>query len=266
VGAWLLGTSVLGVGCGDATFKAGPGDAGAGGSSVDTPSVSGAGAGGRADGGGSSAGANAAGASGCDPNGAGDCACDLGHLVISVVRSRGPNGGADEFIELYNPTEAEVTLDSSWAIEGKNATSSASTAYNARWSGGGNVIAAHGHFLLVGTAYAQSPPGDEALSIGITDGASLRLMQNGSTIDAVCYYFDPTTQTALATSAFTCEGDPVSNLPHDDTSSSVSNGDVSIERAPGGDRGNCTDTGNNAADFSSSAPASPQNAASPLTP
>jgi hypothetical protein len=206
------------------------------------------------------------GAGGCDPTGTSACACGIGHLVISEVRSRGVLGALDEFVELYNPTAAAVTLDASWAIEGKNATSASSVAYSTRWLGGGGVIPAHGHFLIVGSSYAQNPPADEYLKVSITDAASLRLMQNGNTVDAVCYYFDQATLDSLMSSSFTCEGTPVSNLPHNDAAGDTGNVDVSIERAPGGSRGNCTDTGNNLTDFVSASPATPQDAASPLTP
>jgi hypothetical protein len=46
----------------------------------------------------------------------------------------------------------------------------------------------------------------------------------GTTIDAVCYAFDATSQMPFVTDAtYTCEGMPVSNLPHDNTASAASN-------------------------------------------
>jgi len=188
--------------------------------------------------------------------------CALGHVVISEVRSRGAGGASDEFIELFNATDVAVTLDSTWSIKGRSTTSSS---YTSRWTGTGLVVPAWGHFLIAGTAYTESPAADAALSTGITDASSLELVQAGTTVDAVCYYFDSTTLAAFD-ATYTCEGTPVSNLPHDNTTGGTSNSDASIERAPGGAGGNCTDTNDNAADFIHQAPATPQSTASAPTP
>jgi hypothetical protein len=190
--------------------------------------------------------------------------CTIGHLVISEIRSRGAGGAADEFVELYNPTAAPVTLDSTWKIEAR---SNSATSYTGRWTGTGKVIPAHGHFLIAGTGYVQSPAGDEALSTGITDATSLRLLQATTTVDAVCYAFNAASQMPFVTDAtYTCSGTPMSNLPHDNTTAGASNSDVSIERKPGGVGGNCTDTADNAADFAQQAPATPMSSQSPPTP
>jgi hypothetical protein len=65
---------------------------------------------------------------------------------------------------------------------------------------------------------------------------------------------------------YTCMGTPISNLPHNDGTSAASNSDVSLERKPGGAGGNCTDTGDNASDFTSQMPATPMNSQSAPTP
>jgi hypothetical protein len=191
----------------------------------------------------------------------GTCACD--RLVISEIRSRGAAGAADEFIELYNPTAAAVTLDNQWKLEGRSASGAS---YTTKWTGAGVVIPSKGHVLIVGTGYAQSPAADAALSAGITDAASVRLLYMGATVDSVCYYYNTSTLTSLQGAGFTCEGTPVTNLPHNDGTSIASNSDASIERKPGGALGNCTDAGDSATDFSNIAPAAPQNAASAPTP
>jgi len=187
--------------------------------------------------------------------------CSTTHLVISEIRSRGVAGGSDEFVELYNPTNAPVTLDASWTLEARANTA---TAYISRWAGSGKGIPARGHFLLASPGYTQTPAPDEMLSTGITDATSLRLMQSGSLVDAVCYGFDATTKMTFTTdTTFSCEGTPATN-PHDNTTGT--NLDISIERKPGGAGGNCTDTGDNDADFALTTPATPQNNASPPTP
>jgi hypothetical protein len=189
-------------------------------------------------------------------------ACAVSHMLISQIRSRGLGGGSDEFVELYNPTAGSVTLDASYTLTSRSTTSAKATT---RWTGAGELIPAHGHFLIAGTGYVQSPASDAPLSTGITDAASVALELAGSPIDAVCYFYDAKTLASFDPT-FECEGAPVSNLPHDNASTATSDADVSLERLPGGAAGNCTDTGDNAADFVSQIPADPRNAASSPTP
>jgi len=187
--------------------------------------------------------------------------CSTAHLVISEIRSRGAAGASDEFVELYNPTNAPVTVDASWTLEARSNTA---TAYSSRWAGSGIGIPAHGHFLLASTGYTQTPAPDEILSTGLTDATSLRLMHSGSLVDAVCFGFDATTKMSFTTdTTFICEGAPATN-PHNNATST--NVDTSIERKPGGASGNCIDTGDNDADFAQTTPATPQSSASPPTP
>jgi hypothetical protein len=178
------------------------------------------------------------------------------------VRTRGAAGASDEFVELFNASASPVTLDADWQIEGR---STSSGTYTKRWAGGGGTIPAFGHFLVVGSKYAQSPGKDDGLATGITDASSLKLMHSGQIVDAVCFGFDAKTMAAFA-AGYDCEGTPVSNQPHDDGAGSPSDSDASIERKPGGAAGNCTDTGDNASDFAARAPATPLNSQSPPTP
>jgi len=170
----------------------------------------------------------------------------------------------DEFVELWNPTDVAVALDASWILEGRSATA---PLYNTRWQGSaGMSIPAHGHFLLAGSTYAQLPALDDKLLSGITDATSLRLMQGTTVVDALCYSYSAATMMAFTGGTYTCEGAPVSNLPHNDGSGAASNVDASLERKPGGLGGSCADTGDNAADFAPRAPAGPESSQSPLTP
>jgi hypothetical protein len=181
--------------------------------------------------------------------------------VISEIRSRGAGGAGDEYVALWNPTASAVTLDTNWILEGR---SSSATAYNKRWTGTGKTIPARGHFLIAYTGYTQTPSADEALTSGITDATSLRLVQSGTTVDAVCYAFDAASALSFTSDAtYTCEGTPVTN-PHDNTI--ATNTDAAIARAPGGGAGSCTDSGDNAADFVMVMPGGPLSASSPPTP
>lgn len=182
--------------------------------------------------------------------------------MISEIRTRGAGGASDEFVELYNATGAPVTLDATWALEGRSAGGSM---YTTRWKGAGGVIPAYGHFLITGSSYVQMPAGDDMLSVSVTDAMSLRLVSGANIVDALCFYYDAVTQAAF-TIDYSCEGTTVSNLPHNNGPNGTSNSDVSLERKPGGAAGNCVDTNDTAADFLSTTPAYPQSTLSAPTP
>jgi hypothetical protein len=189
---------------------------------------------------------------------AGGSPCTLDHLVISEIRSRGLGGAADEFVELYNPTAAPVTLDSSWTLQSRG---SGAFTYATRFTGGGQIVPAHGHFLIAGPGYTQSPAPDIQLAAALTsDAGSVILVQDlVTTIDAVCFFYDSGSLAIITNilDPYVCEGMPVDN-PHDD--STGTNTDKSLERQPGGGLGNCTDTDDNASDFAIRSPATPENA------
>jgi hypothetical protein len=182
--------------------------------------------------------------------------------VISEIRSRGPGGAGDEFIELWNPTSTDVVLDDTWKLDARKP---GSNVYTTRWTGTGKTIPAHGHFLIGGTSYSGTPAYDEKFSSGVTDTTNVRLLSGTTTIDAVCFYSTAAAATDFD-ATFTCEGTPVSNAPHSDASGAASDVDASIERAPGGSGDNCTDTDDNAADFIAQSPSTPQSSTSAPTP
>src|SRR6185369_13598431 len=94
------------------------------------------------------------------------------------------------------------------------------------------------------------------LTAGIADEASIRLLYMGAVVDAVCYAYSPQTLATFMTDpSFTCEGMPATN-PHNN--SIDTNVDASIERNPGGGYGSCSDTGDNATDFTIRVPATPE--------
>jgi hypothetical protein len=193
---------------------------------------------------------------------AADAATGGGTIVISEIRSRGAAGAGDEFVELYNPGAAPVTLDSAWTLEARSNTAGT---YLSRWAGTGKTIPAHGHFLIASAGYTQAPAADEALSTGITDASSLRLQHGGVTVDAVCYAFDAASAMPFTTDAtYTCEGAPVATNPHNN--GTTTNTDASLERKPGGASGNGQDTNDTSADFAVLMPAAPQSSQSAPTP
>lgn len=197
----------------------------------------------------------------CSPGGA--CACNPGcacDLVISEVRTRGLAGGNDEFVELFNPLYVPVTLDGQWMLEARG---SGAGSYSPRWTGTSEVIPARGYYLITrntADGYTQQPAGDAALSSGISDASSLVLKHAGTVIDAVCFYYNGSTQTALLQPGFVCEGNAFGK------STSMNNVDVGVERKLGGSGGACVDTGDNASDLQESSPASPQSSLSSPVP
>src|SRR3990172_8598502 len=161
-------------------------------------------------------------------------AVDELNIAISEFRFLGPEGGNDEFIELFNPSHAPIVV-SGWKIMGSN--SSGSTDLRATIGATlGNVALQPGqHYLLVN---ASADAGllalkDETYSSGITEdgGIALTLADGTTIIDAV----------GLSAGSAYQEGatlDPLSGTA-----------DQSYERKTAGNAGNCNDTNNNVDDF-----------------
>ena len=177
-------------------------------------------------------------------------------------------------MEIYNPGPLPVTFDGTWALQARNATlglsGCATLSYGTRFSGGGQVIPAHGHILYANSAgFSESAttPADGTYpsSYGIPDAASVVLMHGSTVADALCFYYDGPTQSTLACpgSPFTCAGSPVVN-PHNNTTSTDTN--ASLERKPGGAAGNTVNTGDNASDFAATVTADPHDLASTPVP
>lgn len=197
-------------------------------------------------------------------------------LLISEIQTRGDAAGAagnDEFVEIYNPTDASVTFDNTWTISGRSAAGTLANCGNnsltVKITGGGQVIGPHKHLLFTNSqAYNGPVAGDATYASGFGDGGSMVLKHAGVVVDALCFYFNATSQTLLAScpTPYICEGAPISNAPHTDTSTAASNVDKSIERKPGGAAGNGQDTDDTASDFVNNTTSNPQNLMSPATP
>ncbi len=156
-----------------------------------------------------------------------------GKVVISEFRTSGPNGGSDEFIEIFNRTNAAVVMNN-WELR--------------RSSSGGSdyevypfpafTLAAGQYYLITGASYSGSTQGDIDDSIGVADDGGLALLDDsGEIVDAV----------GMDLGSAYLEGDPLAPL-----SATVNQ---SYQR---GDNG-CADTDNNNADFSLISPSDPQN-------
>ena len=191
-------------------------------------------------------------------------------ILISQIRSRGAAGTHDEFVELYNPGPTSVTLDAGWTLSTRSAIGlCADDGAKVLFTGAGQLLPAHGHLLLAGADYTELPAPDAALAdAGLADAASVVLSQAAAVVDALCYAYDTATLTNLTgcSLAYTCEGTPAGNLPHDNTESAASTVDAALERKPGGALGNGADTGVSSADFRAVSPATPRSSLSPPAP
>lgn len=110
-----------------------------------------------------------------------------GQLVISEFRVRGPNGANDEFIEIFNNSGADHTVD---AVSGTGYGVAASDGTTRCSIPNGTVIPNRGHYLCVnsvGYSLASYPAGNGTTATGdatyttnIPDNAGIALFNNNS--------------------------------------------------------------------------------------
>jgi len=169
------------------------------------------------------------------------------NIAISEFRVRGPNGGNDEFIELYNLSTSPVNIGG-WKINGSN--SSGTTGTRATINPG--IILNSGcHYLLTnssptGGPYSGAVAGDQSYGTGITDDGGIALLTSSDVI---------VDQVGMSSGSVYKEGTNLPNL-------GPTNQNRGYERKPGGASGSGIDTDNNAADFQSINPSDPQNVSS----
>ncbi|MBI3537261.1 MAG: LysM peptidoglycan-binding domain-containing protein [Chloroflexi bacterium] len=169
----------------------------------------------------------------------------LNHIVIAEFRTRGPNGGNDEFIELYNPTNSSFNI-SGWLVK----SSSSSGVTDTRVTINTTVLLASGkRYLLTNTnpdgGYSGPTNGDQTYTVGIADDGGIALtMPDGTTI---------VDQVGMSAGSAYKENSPLAILS------------VNEDRSYSRRNNACTDSDNNANDFQSTAPSSPQNSAAPAS-
>jgi uncharacterized protein len=169
-------------------------------------------------------------------------------VVISEFRVRGPNGGSDEFVELYNLASSPVDI-SGWKLNGSNNAGAVSVRATVP---SGKVIPARGYYLFTnsstsGGPYSGAVAGDQTYTTGITDDGGIAITLPDDTI---------IDQAGLSSGSAYKEGSPLASLGSSDL-------DRSYERRPGGAAGSGQDSDNNAADFQLITPSDPQNTSSP---
>ncbi|MBI5945014.1 MAG: lamin tail domain-containing protein [Chloroflexi bacterium] len=92
-------------------------------------------------------------------------------IVISEFRTTGPNGGSDEFIELYNPTNSEIDL-SGWKLK-KSADCGAASATPLYTFLAGTSLASGQHLLVKGSNFSGVFDFSATLSIADTGGIAV---------------------------------------------------------------------------------------------
>ncbi len=104
------------------------------------------------------------------------------HVVISEFATRGPSAATDEFVELYNPTSAPISI-AGWKLQYKSATG---TVWNDRATLPANTtIAAHGFYLIanqtyVGTVTPDFTSGSWGSGTGMADNGNIRILDAGA--------------------------------------------------------------------------------------
>lgn len=122
-----------------------------------------------------------------------------GTVLISELRTSGPAGADDEFVEVYNNTDAPITVAASdasagWAIV-KSGSGCNATPVVVAVIPNGTVIPARGNYLVVGSAYSLGgyAAGDQSLVFDIEDDRNVALfntadlsnVSTGTRLDAV---------------------------------------------------------------------------------
>jgi len=166
-------------------------------------------------------------------------------IVISEFRVRGPTGGTDEFVELYNPTSNPVDIGG-WTISGSNnaGTTSARATIPA-----GTILQSGQHYLVAKSGgYSGSVAVDLLYTAtGIADDGGIGLLRADSSI---------ADQVGMSAGSAYLEGTTLTPLS--------GNLDQSYERIYDPSF-NCIDSTNNATDFFIRNPSDPQNSSSPIT-
>ncbi|HKE60333.1 MAG TPA: Ig-like domain-containing protein [Pyrinomonadaceae bacterium] len=106
---------------------------------------------------------------------------NAGEALINEVRTSGPNGPGDEFVEIYNNSDSPVTVAASDASAGlglfKLGADCNATPVLVGTIPNGTVIPARGHYLFVGSTYSLGSysAGDSLLTSDIPNDSNLGL-------------------------------------------------------------------------------------------
>lgn len=163
-------------------------------------------------------------------------------IVISEFRVRGPNGGNDEFVELFNLSAGPIAIGG-MKIRGSN---NAGTISDRATITAGTILGAGCHYLLTNSSasgYSGAVPGNQTYTTGVTDDGGIALTLADNTI---------VDQVGMSAGSAFGEGTRLASL-------GASNLDRGYERKLGGLSGSSQDTDDNTADFQLITPSDPQN-------
>jgi predicted extracellular nuclease len=161
-------------------------------------------------------------------------------IVISEFRTRGPGGGFDEFIELYNKSDNSVDI-SGWKIKASNNAGTVGTRVTITAN---TILPSHGHYLLTNSSsggYSGTVAGNQTYTTGINDDGGIAITTATDQI---------VDQVGMSNGSAFKESRVLSPL-------TVSS-DRSYERKPGGTLGSTQDTDDNRSDFQLRVPSDPQ--------
>jgi uncharacterized repeat protein (TIGR01451 family) len=182
-----------------------------------------------------------------------------GTVIISELRTSGPAGPDDEFVELQNNTDTPITVTASdasagWAIV-KTGNDCNATPVVIAVIPNGTVIPARGNYLVVGSAYSLGAyaAGDQSLIFDIEDDRNVALFNTSDLANV-------STSTRLDAVGFGANAGNNCDLLREGTTlqpASGSTSEYSFVRKV--DKGSTADTNENAADFIvvSTTPATP---------
>lgn len=161
-------------------------------------------------------------------------------VVISEFRTRGPNGGFDEFIEFYNKSDEPIDI-SGWKIKASNNTGTVTTRVTI---GANTVLPPRWHYLVTNanvSGYSGTVAGNQTYTTGINDDGGIALMTASDLM---------VDQVGMSIGSAFIESRALSPL--------TSNSDRSYERKPEWLIGNSQDTNDNRSDFQIRTPSDPQ--------
>ncbi len=193
----------------------------------------------------------------------------VGYVVISEISARGVTAQNDEFIELYNPTGADITLNG-WKVQYKSAESTTSYSGSADIPDG-TVIKAHGYLLLGHSTGYTGPVAKDVsynfdMSASATGGGHVRIgpnldpktLDDPNTVDKVGYGKANQPEGSAAPAHPAAGGSLERKARPNSTTESMAVGGADAEA------GNGHDTDDNGSDFVIRAERQPQNSQSPV--
>ena len=168
----------------------------------------------------------------------------VGSVVISEFRTNGPNGGTDEFIELFNQTSSNICIEN-WQLRALTGTGNEAVRATIP---AGVAIGPGSHYLIANNGYGGTA--DLTYGTGIVDNGGIAIFDdNGVKIDSVG-----------TSSTFTTYAEGTSLNPL------TGNQDQSYHRSFDSGMGIYIDTDDNSSDFQIVSPSTPENSiGSPAT-